>query len=244
MKATQIEFRLRVLIMVVIISLGFWSPWIETLGIGRRYSLTEGLALEVSRMGLLPFSAATPAVIVLASLIAACGAALRIWGAAYLGPATVNHPQMQAETMIADGPYRYVRKPLYHGSVFVFAAMAFIMPPTGALFFMVLICLFMFRLILGEEAFLSAQLGDPYRAYLVHVPRLFPRLRSTLPQGAATPHWPRAALSEINPIGVFVTLAVFSWTYNHWFMVQAILVSFGLSIVVRALLPGIKPQLV
>jgi protein-S-isoprenylcysteine O-methyltransferase Ste14 len=243
MKATQIEFRLRVLILVAIVSLGFWSPWIESLGIGRRISLTEGLALEISRMGLLPFSAATPAVIVLASLIAACGAALRIWGAAYLGPATVNNPQMKAETTMADGPYRYVRNPLYLGSVFVFAAMAFITPPTGALFFMVLFCLFLFRLILGEEAFLSAQLGEPYRAYLAQVPRLFPRLRSTLPPGDANPHWVRAALSEINPIGVFVTLAVFSWTYNHWLMVQAILVSLGLSIVIRALLPGVKPQL-
>jgi hypothetical protein len=49
-------------------------------------------------------------------------------------------------------------------------------------------------------------------------------------------------LAELNPIGVFITLAVFSWSYNHWLMIQAILVSFGLSIVVRALLPAASPQ--
>jgi protein-S-isoprenylcysteine O-methyltransferase Ste14 len=243
MKATQIEFRLRVIIMVVIISLGFWSPWIESWRIGARISLTEWLALEISRLGLLSFTVATPAVIVLASLIAALGAALRIWGAAYLGPATVNNPLMKADAVMASGPYRYLRNPLYLGTWFTLAAMAFIMPPTGALFLMLLLTVFLYRLILGEEAFLTTQLGDPYRSYLYAVPRLFPRLRNSLPKSSARPLWLRAALSELNPIGVFLTLAIVSWRYNHWLMVQCILVSFGLSIVLRALIPGIKPQL-
>jgi protein-S-isoprenylcysteine O-methyltransferase Ste14 len=243
MKPTQIEFRLRLIIMVVIVYVGFWSPWIEGLGIGRRISLTEWLALEISRMGLLSFTAATPAVIVLGSLIAAVGAVLRVWGTAYLGSGTVNSPQMKADIVLAAGPYRYVRNPLYLGSWFMFAAMAFILPPTGALLTMVLLTVFLYRLILGEEAFLTAKLGEPYRAYLNTVPRLFPRLRTTLPTSSAQPAWFRSMLSEINPIGVFITIAVFSWSYNHWLMVQAILVSFGLSIVARALVPGIKPQL-
>ena len=58
------------------------------------------------------------------------------------------------------------------------AAMAFLMPPTGALFAMVLLTVFLFRLILGEEAFLTAKLGQPYENYLSAVPRLFPRLRT------------------------------------------------------------------
>ncbi|MGA2539666.1 MAG: isoprenylcysteine carboxylmethyltransferase family protein [Terracidiphilus sp.] len=242
MKPTQIEFRLRLIIMVVIVYVGFWSPWIEGLGIGRRISLTEWLALEISRMGLLSFTAATPAVIVLGSLIAAVGAVLRVWGTAYLGSGTVNSPQMKADIVLAAGPYRYVRNPLYLGSWFMFAAMAFIMPPTGALFMMVLLTVFLYRLILGEEAFLTAKLGEPYRAYLNAVPRLFPRLRTTLPPGVAKPSWLRSLLSELNPIGVFITIAVFSWSYNHWLMVQAILVSFGLSLVVRALMPGVMSQ--
>jgi protein-S-isoprenylcysteine O-methyltransferase Ste14 len=149
---------------------------------------------------------------------------------------------MKADIVLAAGPYRYVRNPLYLGSWFMFAAMAFIMPPTGALFMMVLLTVFLYRLILGEEAFLTAKLGEPYRAYLNAVPRLFPRLRTTLPPGVAKPSWLRSLLSELNPIGVFITIAVFSWSYNHWLMVQAILVSFGLSLVVRALMPGVMSQ--
>jgi len=240
MGATKIEFRLRMAIMTVIITLGFWAPWIEAWGLGRRIPLLEWLALELSRLGLLRFSVATPVVIVLASLIAAVGMVLRVWGTAYLGYGTVHHTQMQAGAVMADGPYRFMRNPLYVGGWFMVAAMAFIMPPSGALFTMTLITVFFLRLILGEEAFLAGQLGEPYREYLRAVPRIFPHLRAGLPPAGHKPHWFVSAISEINPIGVFFTLAVLSWSYNRWLMIQGILVSLGASLVVRALLKG-KP---
>jgi protein-S-isoprenylcysteine O-methyltransferase Ste14 len=240
MGATKIEFRLRMAIMTVIITLGFWAPWTGDWGAGHRIPLLEWLALQLSRLGLLRFSVATPVVIVLASLIAAVGMVLRVWGTAYLGYGTVHHTQMQAGAVMADGPYRFMRNPLYVGGWFMVAAMAFIMPPSGALFTMTLITVFFLRLILGEEAFLAGQLGEPYREYLRAVPRLFPRLRAGLPPAGHKPHWFVSVISEINPIGVFFTLAVLSWSYNRWLMIQGILVSLGASLVVRALLKG-KP---
>lgn len=238
MKASQIEFRLRVAIMVAVIALGFWSPWIEAWGIGSRISLLEWLALEPSRLGLFPFTIATPVAIALASLQAAAGVVLRVWGTAWLGRGVVNNSEMKAGAVMADGPYRFVRNPLYLGTWFMIAAMSFIMPATGALFVMILITLFLLRLILAEEAFLAARLGEPYQAYLRAVPRLFPRLRSNLPRTGLEPHWGQSLLSEINPIGVLFTVAVLSWSYNNRLMVRAILVSFGLSLVVKALMPG------
>jgi protein-S-isoprenylcysteine O-methyltransferase Ste14 len=229
-------------IMVVIIVLGFWAPWIKSWGIGNRVSLLEGLALEISRLGLLRFTVAAPAVIVIATLVAAKGAALRIWGTAYLGPNTVNNLQMKAGAVMAAGPYRYVRNPLYLGSWCMIAAMAFLMPPTGALFVMLLLTIFLLRLILGEEAFLTNQLGQAYRDYLRAVPRLFPRLRTTLPPSGQKPQWLRAIIFELNPIGVFIILAAFSWSYNNELMIRAILVSFGLSLVVRAFMPQVDGQ--
>jgi protein-S-isoprenylcysteine O-methyltransferase Ste14 len=242
MKASAIEFRLRMVIMVVIIFLGFWSPWIEGWGVGRRNSLLEWLALEASRLELLRFTYATPAVIVLAALIALVGAVLRVWGTAYLGYGTVHHGQMQAGAVMADGPYRYVRNPLYIGGWCMMAAMAFIMPPTGALFSMTLLTVFMLRLILGEEVFLAAQLGEPYREYQRAVPRLFPRLRRGLLAAGHKPHWMTAFLTELNPIGVFITLAFLSWSYDNILMLKGILISFGASLVMRALFMGVTPK--
>src|ERR1035441_3017674 len=84
MKASAIEFRLRMAINMAIVCLGFWAPWIEAWGIGRRVPLMVWLALELSRMGVVSFSIATPAVIAAGALLAGVGAALRVWGAAAL----------------------------------------------------------------------------------------------------------------------------------------------------------------
>jgi protein-S-isoprenylcysteine O-methyltransferase Ste14 len=237
MKASAIEFRLRMVIMVAIVVLGFWSPWIEGWGLGSRSSLLEWLALEVSRLGLLRFTYATPAAIILGTLIAALGAILRVWGTAYLGYGTVHHAEMQAGAVMADGPYRYVRNPLYIGGWCMMAAMSFVMPATGALFSMTLLTVFLLRLILGEEAYLSNQLGEPYREYLHAAPRLFPSLCGGLPTAGHKPRWMIALLTELNPIGVFITMAFLSWSYDNVLMLKGILISFGASLVVRALMP-------
>lgn len=237
MRATAIEFRLRMAINAAIIVLGFWAPWIDAWHIGSHVSLLEWLALELSRMGLLSFTLATPVVIVAAALLSGIGALLRVWGTAYLGAGTVQSMSMKAQGVMADGPYRYVRNPLYLGLWFMVAGLAFLMPPTGALFAIVLISVFLLRLILGEEAFLSSQLGEPYRAYLASAPRLIPRLRTTVAHRGRKPNWLRGALAELLPIGVFFTLAALSWSYDNRLMGRAILIVFGASLVVRALLP-------
>jgi protein-S-isoprenylcysteine O-methyltransferase Ste14 len=224
-------------INAAIIVLGFGAPWVEAWRIGSRVSLLEWSALELSRTGLLSFTIATPVVIGVAAFLAGIGALLRVWGTAYLGSGTVQSGSMKAEGVMADGPYRYVRNPLYLGLWFMVAGLAFLMPPTGALFALVLISIFLLRLILGEEAFLSAQLGEPYRAYLASVPRLIPRVRTTVARGGGKPQWPRGVLAELLPIGVFFTLAALSWTYDNRLMGRVILIVFGASLVVRALLP-------
>jgi protein-S-isoprenylcysteine O-methyltransferase Ste14 len=240
MKATKIEFRLRMAIMAVIITLGFTVPWSGLHSIGTRLPLLDWLPLELSRHGVITFFAATRLVIVLAALIAAKAMVFRVWGAAYLGPSTVIHRNMRGDALVASGPYRYVRNPLYIGLWAMTGALAFLMPPTGALFVLIAVPLFLLRLTLGEEAFLTAKLGQPYLEYLRDVPRLVPRLHTALPPAAGKPQWLRAICSELTPIGVFLALAVFSWSYNNLLVERVILVSFGASLIVRALLPGIK----
>ena len=237
MKATAMEFRLRMWIQIVILVLGFWAPWIGPLDLGHRYATLAWLALQLSRSGLASFSVATAAVIVCGALAALVGAVLRVWGVACLGYGVVHHGEMQGAAVTVAGPYRYVRNPLYLGGWFMFLALALLMPPSGALFAAVLGTLHFLRLILGEEAFLAEKLGEPYREYVRAVPRILPRLRSSLPAVAAKPRWLVALGTELNPIGIFFTMAVLSWTYDNLLMIKAILISFGLSLIVRALMP-------
>jgi protein-S-isoprenylcysteine O-methyltransferase Ste14 len=238
MKASAVLFRYRMAINTAIIILGFWAPWVQLGGVGTRISLLEWLALELSRLGLLSFTVATDVVILSGAFIAAIGAILRIWGSAWLGHGVVLHSQMQAGALTADGPFRYVRNPLYLGIGCMFSALALLMPATGALFVLVVAPVFLFSLILGEEAFLTAKFGEPYLVYIRSVPRLIPRLRTTLAPSGNKPHWLQGVLSEITPIGVFFTIAFLSWTYDTRLMWRAILVTFGLSLIARALMPG------
>ena len=47
-------------------------------------------------------------------------------------------------------------------------------------------------------------------------------------------------LSEISPIGVFIALAFLSWSYNWMLMAKVIVVSFGLSLAIRAFMPKLS----
>jgi protein-S-isoprenylcysteine O-methyltransferase Ste14 len=225
-------------INAVIIILGFWAPWIELWKIGHRISLVEWLALELSRTKALSFAASTAAVIGFAALFALACVMFRVWGAAYLGPSTVSNVNMLAGKVMADGPYRFVRNPLYLGLWFMVAAMGFLMPVTGAAFAVLLIAVFIVRLTLGEEAFLKGQLGDSYIAYLRAVPRFLPRLRGAPVPAGAEPHWLRAFLTELTPIGVFVAILVYSRNYDLALAGRVLLIFFGASLVVRAFTPG------
>lgn len=237
MRASAIEFRLRMLINAAIIILGFWAPWIETWHIGRRISLLEWLSLELSRIGISSFSSATTGLLVLAALIAAKAVLFRVWGTAYLGPGTVNSVNMVAGKVVADGPYRYMRNPLYIGLWIMVIALAFLMPVTGALFAVILAGVFALRLTLGEEAFLTDQLGEPYEAYLRAVPRFIPRFRGAPPSAGTKPNWLRSILTELTPIGVFAAIVVYARNYDPALTGRIILIFLGTSFVVRAFLP-------
>lgn len=237
MGATAVEFRLRMAINAAIIVLGVWAPWLPS---EKRVLVLEWLPLELARLRVLPFSSAVPAVLIAAGLMAALGAILRVWGTACLGPATVNSLTMKAGTVIADSPYRFLRNPLYVGLWCMVAAITLLMPPSGAALALVLLAFFLLRLTIGEESFLSARLGEPYRTYLHGTPRFLPRLRSQLPRQPSKPHWTRALLAELTPISVLIAVIALAWDYDAHLMGRIILIGFGLSLITRAFLP--RPQ--
>lgn len=238
MRASTFEFRFRGLFLMLSVILGFWAPWIQALDLGKRVSLLEWIALQLSRSGLLRFTIATPVVIVAGALLSAVGMMLRIAGAAYLGHGIVHDSRMQGPQLVTSGPYRYVRNPIYIGGWSMIAAISLLMPPTGALLAMILVTVFYLRLIFAEEAFLESRLGATYGQYLRAVPRIVPRLRTIVPLGNVRPQWRSAAFTEFLSIGTFFTLAVLAWTYDNLLMIKAILVSFGISLVARALAMG------
>jgi hypothetical protein len=155
----------------------------------------------------------------------------------------VHDRRMQSTELIMSGPYRFVRNPLYLGGWCMIGAISLLMPPTGALFAILLVTSFYLRLIFAEEAFLQSRLGEIYSQYRRQVPRIIPRLRtspprSSLPSSKARPQWLVAASTQLISIGVFFTLAALAWTYDNLLMIKAIVVSFGISLVAQAFTTG------
>jgi len=235
-KATSFEFRYRLTIGFFIYLLGFWAPWIHYGPFaGRSTSTWLELCGLLASTHVLSLQYATLVVTITAILCAAAGAAFRVSGTAYLGAGIVTSGTMRAPSIVVAGPYRYVRNPLYLGSFVFSLAISILMPPSGAIFFVAAIFLQMLRLILGEEAHLTAQQGELYLAYKARVPRLFPSPVPRVPASAAQPRWLEAILTETYPVTMTLCFVVLAWRYNALLLTQAVIICFGLSLVVRAL---------
>ena len=242
MKASAFEFRFRYLIHTIVYVLGFTTPWNKWLHLDTNPTWRLLVAWCVRQLRL-NFGVASIAVLVLGILFALVAAWLRTRGAAYLGSGVVKDSSMHGDTIVAAGPYRYMRNPLYLGTFLHTLALALLMQPSGALFSIVVIGLVQLRLIGGEEAFLSAKLGEPYRAYCAAVPRIVPSLRPRVPESTAKPSWGLGFLGEIYMWGVVVAFVVFLVAaaaygkYETFLIIQGVVVALGVSLVARAFVP-------
>ncbi len=234
MKATPLEFRFRQVISGAIYVIGFWAPW-QYVGGTTPTRLWSWLAIEVARLGILPVQIAYLSITVIAVALATLGAGFRVWGTAYLGRAVVFDKAMQAGDVVAAGPYRYVRNPLYLGSTLTALAVSILMPASGALFFVAALSIFVARLVLGEEAFLRAQVGDAYVEYCRRVPRWLPSMSPRLSASHERPTWLTAAVAEVFPLGMALCFLIFAWNYDAQLLIRCAVVCFGASLIARAL---------
>jgi protein-S-isoprenylcysteine O-methyltransferase Ste14 len=169
MKATAFEFRFRFLIHFILIVLGFTTPWnrwlhVDPAGPNAHVWGTLAAHLSMLKPDMIGIAAAFNVVLAAGIALAAMAAALRTWGTAYLGAGVARAHTFQGRSVVAAGPYRYVRNPLYLGTMLHVTALALLMPPSGAVFTIATMAVFQLRLILGEEAFLADRLGEGYRA--------------------------------------------------------------------------------
>jgi hypothetical protein len=172
-------------------------------------------------------------------LFALAGAGLRTWGAAYLGTAVVKSAGMHGDGVVADGPYRHLRNPLYLGTFLHTFALALLMPASGAVFAVVAIAVEQVRLIGGEEAFLEGKLGQRYLDYKTRVPSVWPTLRAGVRAWGAGPAWGMAVLGEVYFWGVAVAFASVGMRYNALLVTQGVVVAAGVSLVARAFVPRV-----
>lgn len=179
MRASEFEFRARFWIIAGLFFLGALVPG--------RFPVLAILGYR--------FGAIAAAAITLFFFAAAAG--LRTWAAAYLNPEIIHSKQVHADRLVADGPFRHVRNPLYLGSIFLAVAFGTFFAPAGFLIVVAGMYLFGLRLIGREEWQLAAAQGESYREYLAQVPRLVPALRPRVAAGQLDPDWTKAFRGEL-----------------------------------------------
>jgi hypothetical protein len=124
-----------------------------------------------------------------ATIVMIVAALIRTWASAYLRAGVVYAAKVKTESLVADGPYRHVRNPLYFANVLMVIAMGAMMSRTGFLVAVVAMLVFCYRLILREEAELQADQGEQYKGYRKAVPRLWPALRPRIASAGRQANW-------------------------------------------------------
>src|SRR5437868_1616022 len=126
MKATEIEFRYRGIWIGVIFWAAFSLYFVDHRNLGALIvnSIASRTGYSEDVLVHLVFAAAAT-IVVLSAL-------LRTWAASYLTKDIVHDAQMHSELLVADGPYRYVRNPLYLAVDLFAVGMSVMVSPLGA----------------------------------------------------------------------------------------------------------------
>jgi len=107
--------------------------------------------------------------------VVAAGLAFSIWARVHLGrnwSGTVT--VKQDHELVRDGPYRYVRHPIYTGLLAAFIGCAIARDEWRGLLAIAIIYAGFWRKLKLEERWMTEQFGDTYRRFIAEVPALVP----------------------------------------------------------------------
>jgi protein-S-isoprenylcysteine O-methyltransferase Ste14 len=167
-----------------------------------------------------------------AALVLVGAALVRTWGSAYLKSEVVYAAEIKTATLVADGPYRHVRNPLYFGNVLMGLGMGAMASRTGFIVLQVLIFLFCYRLIFREEAELRTAQGEQYDAFKKAVPQLCPALTPRIPAAGGKASWAAGFKAEGWVWGFALAVALFAVTLKQKVFLTVLAVSLGVFFVV------------
>lgn len=235
MRATLFEFRHRWWVFAFIFFVAFFLYRFDPKNSGR--ALADWL---VGPQGHTASHNAYRVTFGVGALVMVMSAWIRTWGTSYLHSDVMRDARVRTERLLADGPYRYVRNPLYLGNILMAVALGLMASRIGFVFLVVAMTVFVLRLILREEGELAREQGEPYRRYCAAVPRLFPSLRPRVPAAGNLPAWGQGFRAELMSWLLAVALAVFAFTLKlkpFWIVFAIAIVC---SVVLRA--PRIRRQ--
>lgn len=190
MKATNWEFKYRPLVFGLIIGFAF-----QFYAVDHQNAAAALANLIAPKFGLDPDLFAR-ILFVLAAIPLIAAAFLRTWASAYLRSEVVYAANIQTKSLVADGPYRHVRNPLYFGNFLMAIGLGAMTSRVGFFVLTLGMLWFCYRLILREEAELGTVQGESYDRYRKAVPRFWPALGARVPAGPGRANWAQGFKAE------------------------------------------------
>jgi protein-S-isoprenylcysteine O-methyltransferase Ste14 len=223
MKATDFEFRNRFWIFGLIFGVGFWLYALDHVN-AIQYLINITTGENSPHADLMARYA-----LAFATLLMLLTALLRTWATSYLRTDVMQDHDLHAEKVVASGPYRHLRNPLYLGNILMAFGMGLLASRVGFVVIVVGNFIFCLRLIGLEESNLRKEQGESYIEFCRRVPRLWPSLQARLPDSGLKPHWQQAFAGELFMWGFFVAVAVFAITLTTkllWIILAASVVAY------------------
>jgi protein-S-isoprenylcysteine O-methyltransferase Ste14 len=213
LRATEFEFHYRLFIILSLFVGGFSCYLLDSLNVTTMFA--QWLTGHPVEPGIPNDRHALQAILAFATALAVLGALVRTWAAAYLRSDVVHDSRIHSEELVADGPYRHVRNPLYLGGVLFAVAFAMTASRLGFVVIVGGLTLFYHRLIAREESLLGETQGESYRQFLALVPRLMPSLSPRVAAGGLPPRWRQAVIGETLIWFFAVAVAFLAVTLNE-----------------------------
>src|SRR5215469_7506088 len=145
--ATDFEFRYRFWIFGAIFFVAFFSYSIDHQNIAAAF--VDWMAKQ---RGVPAADWQYHAIFAIAALFCFANALIRTWGTAYLNPEVMVDKRLHTTRLVADGPYRHLRNPLYFGNILLGIGFGLMASRIGFVILVLGMILFDYRLILREEA--------------------------------------------------------------------------------------------
>ncbi|GAC1415873.1 MAG: hypothetical protein NVS9B15_02720 [Acidobacteriaceae bacterium] len=162
----------------------------------------------------------------IAALFCLAASAVRTWATAYLNSTVMVAGRLDTSRLVADGPYRYVRNPLYFGNILLAIGMGLLASRIGFLILVVGMVLYDYRLIFLEEIGIAAHHPESFRAYQSAVPRLLPAVRPKVVAADGAPNWVDGMLGEAFMWTLAASAISFAVTLNHSIYLAVLVTAF------------------
>jgi len=219
MRATDWEFKNRAMLFGMIFGVSFFLFSID------HENVTTAVAARLAPMLSMNADKIARILFALAAVLVILAAIVRTWASAYLKSEVVYAKEIRTAALVADGPYRHVRNPLYLGNVLLALGMGALASRTGFVVLQALMLVFCYRLIFREEAELRAAQGEQYDAFKKAVPRLLPSLTPRIPSAGGKANWAAGFRAEgwVWCFALAVTLFAITLKMNVFLIVLAVL---------------------